>query len=449
MKPLYAVPDVLTKIRTHLTPLFEGFGRQTTQTLIWIIVAMLALEGARSVRNLHTGFLSELDLVSLSTLYRALSYAKRPAKRVFTRMIAKLALKCVRADLKDAPCFLCVDDTLIPKFGKKFDGVGILFDHAAHDGRRYKNGHCLVCIALAVPVGIDTKTKKVRYLCVPLILKIWQKGGPSKLQIAYDLLVELRNSLQPLGSFIFLMDSWYPRAPLLNILDAWPELELICAVRCDTVLYDLPPKRTGKRGRPRKRGDRLHLDDFTMKACGMKGYLAGRRRVLTKLFGSRQMTAFVTGKADGTGSRRLYLSTLRCHDVKRFGSCAAAFCEAANDEYLPIHFYRCRWMIEVIFYELKTFWSLGDYMVRNAEAIDLFLNLIVVAYAFTKTLPCIDDDFEAWQELSSQEVRHRLGRLICQRVFLWKLSRDAQSTEKQSQFEKALAKHLGIFANLR
>ncbi len=449
MRTLYATPDILTKIRFYLTPVFEGFSRPTTQKLMWIIVAMLALEGARSVRNLHVCFLSELDLVSLNALYHALRYARRPARRVFARMIAQLAMKSVPASLKDAPCFLCVDDTLISKFGKKFEGVSILFDHAAHDGRRYKNGHCLVCIALAVPVGMDTKTSRVRYLCVPLILRMWQKNGPSKLQIAYDLLLELRDPLQTLGSFMVLTDSWYPKAPLLGILDAWAGLEFTCAVRCDTVLYDLPPKRTGKRGRPRKRGDRLHLDDFTMKSSGMQGYLAGYRPVLTKLFGDRQVTAFVTHREDGSGSSRLYLSTLRCHEAKRFAGCAAAFCEETYEEYLPLQFYRSRWMIEVIFYELKTFWSLGSYMVRSAEAIDLLVNLIVVAYAFTRTLPCIDDDFAAWQELSSQEVRHRLSKLIIQRMFLYRLGRDVQSTKNQSRFEKALARYLGKFANIR
>lgn len=70
--------------------------------------------------------------------------------------IALLALKAVRSylwklSLKDAPCFSVCGRHTDPKFGKKFDGVSILFDHAAHHGKPYKNGHCPMRIALAVP----------------------------------------------------------------------------------------------------------------------------------------------------------------------------------------------------------------------------------------------------------------------------------------------------------
>lgn len=85
--------------------------------------------------------------------------------------------------------------------------------------------------------------------------------------------------------YILLVDSWYTKAPLPKFLSEWPGLRFIGAARSDTALFDLPPKRTGKRGRPRKRGDQLRLPDFPMKACGIDGCLAGRRPVMTRLFG--------------------------------------------------------------------------------------------------------------------------------------------------------------------
>lgn len=39
-------------------------------------------------------------------------------------------------------------------------------------------------------------------------------------------------------------------------------LELIAAVRSDTILFDLPLAPTGKRGRPRIRGNRLNKATF-------------------------------------------------------------------------------------------------------------------------------------------------------------------------------------------
>ena len=217
MKTLYSRWDILAKLRDYLTPYFEGFTKPTTRTLIWITIAMIAVGSVRSVRSLHMEFLTDLDLVSLNCLYHALSYAKRPIKRAFIRVTVQLMLKVIPPGLRSALCFLIVDDTLVPKFGRKFDLVGTLFDHADHDGRPYKNGHCMVCIALSVPVGRNRKSKQIIYLSVPLILKIWEKGGPSKLEIAHDLLLEVKDAAADLTRFVLLMDSWYPSATCSHV----------------------------------------------------------------------------------------------------------------------------------------------------------------------------------------------------------------------------------------
>ena len=205
----------------------------------------------------------------------------------------------------------------------------------------------MVCIALSVPVGYDRRAKQIIYLSMLLVLKIWEKGGPSKLEIAHDLLLDVKDAVSDLSRFVLLMDFWYPKAPLLRICDEWKALKLICAVRSDTALYDLPPARTGKRGRPRKRGIRLSLTDFNLKPSGLDGYLAGRRPVLTHLFGDSQVTAFVTCPTSGNGTCRLYLSTLSCHEAKQFVSEAVQFCEAEHEEFISLMFYRNRWAIEM------------------------------------------------------------------------------------------------------
>ena len=54
--------------------------------------------------------------------------------------------------LQNETVFLSVDDTTVPKFGKKFDAVSVLHDHACHTGKSYVNGHCFVSLTLSVPV---------------------------------------------------------------------------------------------------------------------------------------------------------------------------------------------------------------------------------------------------------------------------------------------------------
>lgn len=78
---------------------------------------------------------------------------------------AAMDLKLVPEHLKPQPVFLCIDDTMAAKFGKEFEDVSKLFDHAAHNGYSYLNGHCVVSLMLCVPVW---RGRQVSYLAVPL-----------------------------------------------------------------------------------------------------------------------------------------------------------------------------------------------------------------------------------------------------------------------------------------
>ena len=67
--------------------------------------------------------------------------------------------------LATQPIFLCVDDTMVAKAGTRFENVSKLFDHAAHNGSNYLNGHCFVNIMLCISVW---KNDRMKY--IPLFL---------------------------------------------------------------------------------------------------------------------------------------------------------------------------------------------------------------------------------------------------------------------------------------
>lgn len=46
-------------------------------------------------------------------------------------MTAGIALQLIPDLLKTQPVFLCIDDTMVAKFGTKFENVSKLFDHDA------------------------------------------------------------------------------------------------------------------------------------------------------------------------------------------------------------------------------------------------------------------------------------------------------------------------------
>ena len=220
---------------------------------------------------------------------------------------AKIALHFIPEQLKSQSVFLCIDDTMISKFGTKFENVSKLFDHAAHNGCNYLNGHCFVSLMLCVPVW---NRDKISYLAVPLGYRMWQKKE-SKLELAASMVRQVMPEFSAQKNVIILCDSWYTKQNLVSIVEEYPNLDLIGNARADSVIYDLAPAPTGRKGRPAKHGKRLSADDdFTLSDEKINGYYIGVRRVLTNLFGSREVLAYVTTPEKDSFTRRLFFSTI-------------------------------------------------------------------------------------------------------------------------------------------
>ena len=100
---------------------------------------------------------------------------------------AGMALNLILEKLQSQPVFLCIDDTMVSKFGKKFEDVSKLFDHDAHNGSNYPNGHCFVSVMLCVPVW---NNGRIHNLSVPLGYRMWQKKE-SKLEMAASMISQV------------------------------------------------------------------------------------------------------------------------------------------------------------------------------------------------------------------------------------------------------------------
>ena len=294
---------------------------------------------------------------------------------------AGMALKLIPEKLQTQPVFLCIDDTMVSKFGKKFEDVSKLFDHAAHNGSNYLNGHCFVSVMLCVPVW---DKNRIHYLSVPLGYRMWQKKE-SKLDLAASMVRQAMPELRTKRNVIILCDSWYVKKNLVSIVDEYENLDLIGNARSDSVIYGLPPQRTGKRGRPALHGKKLSIkNDFTLSDEKIGDYYMAVRRVLANIFGKRTVLAFVTSADKTKGSRRLFFSTVSPEQLQIF--CAwqekAPLNQTGSDrmQFIPLMLYVFRWPIEVSYYEQKTFWSLCSYMVRSRKEIEILVNLINISY---------------------------------------------------------------------
>ena len=211
------------------------------ETLFLLVLSILALESADSIRSLYQHFLSGITEKSLNAFYYACSYAKADYSR-FMNITVSMARKLVPDSLKTQPVFLCIDDTMAAKFGKKFEDVSTLFDHAAHNGSNYLNGHCFVSVMLCVPVWNHNRGS---YLSVPLGYRMWQKEV-SKLELAASMVRQVMPELSGVKNVILLCDSWYAKKNLVGIVDEYDNLDIICNARNDSVIYEPAPPKTGR-----------------------------------------------------------------------------------------------------------------------------------------------------------------------------------------------------------
>ena len=191
------------------------------ETLFLLVLSILAMESADSIRSLYRHFLAGITEKSLNAFYYVCSYAKADYSK-FMNTTAGIALKLIPEKLRLQPVFLCIDDTMVSKFGKKFEDVSKLFDHAAHNGSNYLNGHCFVSVMLCVPVW---NKSKIHYLSVPLGYRMWQKKE-SKLELAASMIRQVMPQFRDRKNVIILCDSWYVKKNLVSIVDEYENLDL-------------------------------------------------------------------------------------------------------------------------------------------------------------------------------------------------------------------------------
>lgn len=438
MKILYNEKTLIGRLYRYFFIYFETFSAPTAETLFLLVLSILALESAHSIRFLYKHFLSGFTKKSLNVFYYACSYAKVDYSR-FMNTTAKIALNLIPDSLKTQPVFLCVDDTMVSKFGTKFENVSTLFDHAAHNGSNYLNGHCFVSLMLCVPVWNEDK---VSYLSVPLGYRMWKKKE-SKLELAAAMIRQVMPVFCEEQHIIILCDSWYTKQNLVSLVDEYQNLDLIGNVRSDSVLYDLAPAPTGRRGRPAKHGKRLSIEnDFSFSDEKIGDYYIAVRRVLTKIFSSREVMAYVTTAEKGHGTKRLYFSTVFPEELKTFCTCQEkTFLNQTENErlkYLPFLLYSFRWNIETSYYEQKTFWSLSNYMVRSCQGIEMLVNLINISYCAMKLLPYQNKSFFAYRTKSVQEFRFELSQGIHRQIFFATFVQNIETHIKSNKVTNAL-----------
>ena len=321
---------------------------------------------------------------------------------------------------------------MVEKYGEHFENREKLFDHARHNGSNYLYGHCFVSMMLSIPVFDQGK---IRYLSFPVGYRMWTKEQ-TKLAMAADMVKEIMEIIGSERNICLCCDSWYPKAEIRKLPEEYNNLALICNVRHDTALYDLPPAKTGKKGRPKVRGKKLSFDDFAFSSVDGMDYSVSSRQVMTNLFDKNSVYAIVTKSKNG--SHRLFICTKEPGQLNfAFDSSAlgkASLFAKTNIQFLPLTVYAMRWHIEVAYYEQKKFWSLGNYMLRSKIGIERLTNLLTVLYSFMTLLPFYDKTFSVLSYNSPQQTRFVIGMTIWHELFLTAFETDCISSKNLFAF---------------
>ena len=413
MKALYHNSRLISKLNSAFLEIFTNETAPTREHLMDLMMSVVTLNGYQSVLYNYEHFIKDVSEHKLKSYYYALNESRLDIDDWLLAMV-RLAISLIPENLSKQSVILSIDDTMIEKYGEHFEYRSRLFDHAAHNGSSYLNGHCMVSLMISVPMMAGDK---LRYISIPVGYRMWTKEE-TKLKMAANLVKLAMKEIGKDRNVILCCDSWYPKAEIVKLPDEFENLNLICNVRSDTALYDLPPARTGKKGRPRIRGERITLQDFSLKEVREKEMFVGTRKVITNLFGKRQVTAIVTQTK--SGSKRLFLCTAsaeklhfdtECMDIRK------APYSKTDSSFLPLTIYALRWDIETSYYQQKKFWSLEKYMLRSKDGIECLLNLLTILYSLMILLPFLDSDFSFLAGESPQQARFLLGYHIHKELF--------------------------------
>ena len=300
--------------------------------------------------------------------------------------------------------YLVIDDTIIYRNSKKAPGSKINHEHGSKANRpQYVRGQNWVSLASVVTQGLST-------VAIPILSRMMRvDGNTSKLDAAKTLIRVLLPVFASKNVFL-LLDSWYMRGTLISYA-LKNGLHVIGQVRKDTALYDIP-QRTGKRGRPRKYGDKYTPKQLAqLEENRERFFIYGKwhwiryKSVIAKarfLKGLKVRAVWVRLESeDGSLTKeRLILST-----------------NIFSGPSEMINAYAKRWSIESMFAQIKNNWGWKEAWQQSRQVLHRWTQILSLGYAIPQLLALKGGD--QIQELSYLTPWRNNNLITAGQVRLW------------------------------
>jgi hypothetical protein len=304
--------------------------------------------------------------------------------------LALLAVICARLVDPDRP-LVVVDDTLYRRAGRKVWGAAWHHDPLAPGGKGRKPvawANCWVVIGVLVHLPFVPK----RTVCLPVLARLWRprQPGRSKLDLACEL-VRLVAVRFPDRRIHLVCDAAYAGKALAGLP---ARVTVTTRLRCDAALYQLAPPPTGRRGRPRVKGERL--PDLEVLAGMVTTPFALLRVTRYSRHGIAAVARFTCLWPSVFGSRPVQVVLVRDPDAPDGFDLALVSTDLDVAAAALVCRYADRWQVEVCFEDSRQTVGVGQARNRTRAAVErtvpfglLCLSLTVVWYA-THGQPAVD-----------------------------------------------------------
>ena len=267
---------------------------------------------------------------------------------------------------------LIVDDFVCPRASKKAPHAQFHHEHSQKPNRpKYIWGQQWVALGLSLTWGKICAS-------LPLLLRLHKKvGNSTKITTALTMIRTVLSLFRKAGTKVrCLVDGWYMKStfilPLLR-----RGVHIVGQVRKDTALFQEPSPGTGKRGRPRKYGEKwtperiqqLPIHTARLHIYGSLQEVKYRTTGCLARFLKGLPVIAVWCQLPGKNSWMLLLSTDLTLTPERI-----------------IKLYARRWKIEPMFNEIKHAYGVAQAWEQTSKALHRWVSMLCVTYSLTRLL---------------------------------------------------------------
>jgi len=250
-----------------------------------------------------------------------------------------------------------VDDTLFRRRGRKVHAAGWFHDGSAAGQTKLGFGNNWVVVAIVVTLPFLS-----RPVAVPVLAALAVKGGASKPDLAREL-VDLLADHFPNHELHIVADAAYGCGAFCGLGDA---MTMTTRAKANAVFHQPAPPRTGTRGRPRLKGQRIGTPgDIAATATDWKTVTV-RRYGTTSIVRVTEVTClwFGTWRTDPVRVILLRDTTSTGYDL------ALVTTDLTSPVEQIIARYAARWSIEVLFFDVKNLLGVGEARNRVRKAVE-------------------------------------------------------------------------------